>query len=116
MERGRLALLAALCRIFSARLRRRYAIGLAPDMALLLDRQDRIELQSYDSSIGRQAVWAAGSVLEDVFISQPRKARLSRVIQSLEELQKRQNAVKGEYSTGGSTVGSILSEVRRWPR
>ena len=78
----------------------------------LLDRQDEIEAASYDSRIGRQAVWAARQALSEGLAGVARKDQKAAAVAILEELKQRQDRVQGDYSTGGSTVGSILRQVR----
>lgn len=82
----------------------------------ILDAQDAIERRSYDPKIGIMAVASARRVLEDLPVVASGERQLGLILAAFGRLRERQAASVGEFSTGASTIGSILAEIgRRFP-
>ncbi|MEW5422146.1 hypothetical protein [Amorphus sp. 3PC139-8] len=103
---------------FIARLTRSRQSGLTGTAVVeaveaILDRQHRIERESYDDKVGLAAVFAARRVLAALPVGASGDDQLRQIVAAFERLKKRQASNAGEFATGAATIGSILSDIER---
>ena len=83
----------------------------------ILNEQTQREQNSYDWKVGVRAVSHARAAVTALFEREPPPATIDELIQQilqvLEKVQDAQQANQGEYSSGVSTIGSIIAKVRQ---
>ena len=85
-------------------------------MLAILNEQMQREQNSYDWKVGVRAVSHARAAVTALFESElPASVDelKQQILQVLEKVQDAQQANQGEYSSGVSTIGSIIAKVRQ---
>ena len=82
----------------------------------ILNEQTQREQNSYDWKVGVRAVAHARAAVTALFESELPETKdelIQQILQVLKKVQDAQQENQGEYSSGASTIGSVIAKVRQ---